>query len=235
MPLDLEEQEQLENLKSFWVNYGRWLAIGIVIALIGYGAYWFYQKNQISVALDAAQQYEELVAAASKSDFPAVLKKAQSLEQNFANTSYSAMAGLVAANLAYSIGDFEQANSQLQWVEEKAKSASFQSLARLRLIALLIDKKDEASISKASELLKKKVAPGYEALQHERQGDLWLVQNKNEDAKKEYLQAWEILDLQKAKQSGLKELDAMTKEMEKRNPGENQRLLKVKIDSLGGF
>jgi len=235
MPLDLEEQEQLDNLKSFWINYGRWLAVGILIALIGYGAYWFYQKNQQNVALDASQQYEELVAAATKSDFPLVLKKAQNLEQNFANTSYSAMAGLVAANLAYSIGDFEQASSQLKWVEEKAKSESFQSLARLRLIALLIDQKDESSIAKATELLKKKIAPGYEALQHERQGDLWLVQNKNEEAKKEYLQSWEILDLQKAKQSGLKELDAMTKEMEKRNPGENQRLLKVKIDSLGGF
>jgi predicted negative regulator of RcsB-dependent stress response len=235
MPLDLEEQEQLENLKSFWVNYGRWLAIGILIAIIGYGAYWFYNKNQTSVALDASQQYEELVAAATKSDFPLVLKKAQNLEQNFSNTTYSAMAGLVAANLAYSIGDFEQASSQLKWVEEKAKSESFQSLARLRLVALLIDQKDESSIAKANELLKKKIAPGYEALQHERQGDLWLVQNKNEEAKKEYLQAWEILDLQKAKQSGLKELDSMTKEMEKRNPGENQRLLKVKIDSLGGF
>jgi predicted negative regulator of RcsB-dependent stress response len=99
----------------------------------------------------------------------------------------------------------------------------------------LIDQKDETSITKASGLLKKKVAPGYESLQHERQGDLWLVKGKNEDAKKEYLQAWEILDLQKAKQSGLKELDGVTKEMEKRNPGENQRLLKVKIDSLGGF
>jgi predicted negative regulator of RcsB-dependent stress response len=235
MPLDLEEQEQLENLKSFWVNYGRWLAIGILIAIIGYGAYWFYNKNQTSVALDASQQYEEIVAAATKSDFPLVLKKAQNLEQNFSNTTYSAMAGLVAANLAYSIGDFEQASSQLKWVEEKAKSESFQSLARLRLVALLIDQKDESSIAKANELLKKKIAPGYEALQHERQGDLWLVQNKNEEAKKEYLQAWEILDLQKAKQSGLKELDSMTKEMEKRNPGENQRLLKVKIDSLGGF
>ena len=235
MPLDLEEQEQLENLKSFWVNYGRWLAIGIVIALVGYAAFWFYQKHQENVALDASAQYEELVVAATKSDFPLVLKKAQNLEQNFANTTYSAMAGLVAANLAYSIGDFEQASSQLQWVEDKAKSASFQSLARLRLIALLIDQKDETSITKASGLLKKKVAPGYESLQHERQGDLWLVQGKNEDAKKEYLQAWEILDLQKAKQSGLKELDGVTKEMEKRNPGENQRLLKVKIDSLGGF
>lgn len=235
MHLDLEEQEQLANLKSFWINYGRWLAVGILIALIGYGVYWVYQKHQVSVALEASQQYEELVLAATKSDFPGVLKKAQGLEQNFAQTTYSAMAGLIAANLAYSIGDIEQASTQLRWVEEKAKSSSFQSLARLRLVAILIDQKDDASIGKASELLKKKVAPGYEALAAERQGDLLLVQNKADEAKKAYLQSWELLDAQKAKQAGLKELDAMTKEMEKRNPGESQRLLKVKIDSLGGF
>jgi predicted negative regulator of RcsB-dependent stress response len=235
MHLDLEEQEQLANLKSFWLNYGRWLAVGILIALIGYGAYWMYQKHQASVSLEASMQYEELILAATKSDFPEVLKKAQNLEQNYAQTTYSGMAGLVAANLAYSVGDIEQASSQLRWVEEKAKSESFQSLARLRLVAILIDQKDDASIVKASELLKKKVAPGYEALAQERQGDLFLVQNKTEEAKKAYLQGWDLLDTQKAKQAGLKELDSMTKEMEKRNPSESQRLLKVKIDSLGGF
>jgi predicted negative regulator of RcsB-dependent stress response len=235
MHLDLEEQEQLASLKSFWLNYGRWLAVGILIAVIGYGIYWFYQKHQQSVALEASLQYEELVLAATKSDFPEVLKKAQYLEQNYAQTTYSALAGLVAANLAFTVGDIEQTSSQLRWVEEKAKSASFQSLARLRLVALLIDQKDKGSITMASELLKKKMAPGYEALASEREGDLYLAQNKIDEAKKAYLQSWELLDSQKAKQAGLKELDTMTKEMEKRNPGENQRLLKVKIDSLGGF
>jgi hypothetical protein len=61
------------------------------------------------------------------------------------------------------------------------------------------------------------------------------LQNKPDEAKKLYLQAWELIDTQKAKQSGMKELDPMAKEFEKRNPGEGQRLLKIKIDSLGGF
>jgi predicted negative regulator of RcsB-dependent stress response len=82
MPLDLEEQEQLANLKAFWVNYGRWLSLGILIALIGYSAFRFYQKYQENISLDAAKEYEELIVASSKSDFPLVVKKAEEIERN---------------------------------------------------------------------------------------------------------------------------------------------------------
>jgi predicted negative regulator of RcsB-dependent stress response len=51
------------------------------------------------------------------------------------------MAGLVTANIAYSINDIEKAKAQLQWVEEKSTSKSLQTLARLRLAALLMDQK----------------------------------------------------------------------------------------------
>ena len=64
----------------------------------------------------------------------------------------------------------------------------------------------------------------------------WLyVQDKNPEAKKHYIQAWDVMALQRAKQAGLKEVDPMMKDLERRNPAENQRLLKAKIDSLGGF
>lgn len=235
MPLDLEEQEQLANLKAFWVNYGRWLALGILIAFIGYGVYWFYLNQQKSRANEASMHYSELITAAAKSDLPAVIKETEELQQNFSSTAYAAMAGLVAANLAFSINDVPLTIKQLEWVENRAKSDSFQSLARLRLATLMMDQKDEASINKAQDLLKMKVATGYEALQFEKQGDLYLIQNKLDEAKKSYIEAWNFLDQQKAKQAGLKELDPMTKELTKRNPSDDQRLLKVKIDSLGGF
>ena len=235
MALDLQEQEQLADLKSFWMSYGRWLAIGLLISLIGYGLYWFYVRYQNNVAVEASLQYEELLKAAVKSDLPAVVKKAEELQKNYAGTAYAGMAGLLAANLAYSTNDIEGASAQLKWVEEKSNSASFQSLARIRLATLLMDQKEATSITKAQELLNKKVAPGYEALQLERQGDLMLIQDKTDEAKKAYLKAWEVIDQQKAKQAGVKELDVMAKETGKRNPSENQRLLKVKIDSLGGF
>ena len=37
MRLDLEEQEQLADLKAFWINYGRWILLGLVVVLFLYG------------------------------------------------------------------------------------------------------------------------------------------------------------------------------------------------------
>ena len=39
MPLDLEEQEQLDQLKAFWQKYRNLITSVVVIALFAYAAY----------------------------------------------------------------------------------------------------------------------------------------------------------------------------------------------------
>ena len=46
--LDLEEQEQLEDLKAFWKQYGNlitWIAIVVLAALAGWNAYQYWQRS----------------------------------------------------------------------------------------------------------------------------------------------------------------------------------------------
>jgi predicted negative regulator of RcsB-dependent stress response len=68
MPLDLEEQEQLDQLKAFWQKY-RNLITGVVTAvLFAYAGYSAYQWWQTSQAAAASQLYETMVTAINKGD-----------------------------------------------------------------------------------------------------------------------------------------------------------------------
>jgi len=235
MDLDLEEQEQLAKLKAFWQDYGRWLLIGVVIAVIGSAIYWGYQSYQTKQALEASKQYEVLLEQTAKNDLPSVLSTSKKIQQENGKTAYAGMAGLLAANLAYSVNDLEATMEQLKWVANSASSESFQTIAKLRLSSIYIDQKTPEGLSQADQLLNSKMAVGFEALKLERRGDWFWAQDKTEDAKKSYIAAWNVLTDERMKTTGLKEIDPALKKLQQQNPGPDQRLLKVKIDSLGGF
>lgn len=235
MALDLEEQEQLATLKDWWVNYGRWIAVALAVLLLAFVGYRMYGNYQTKVAGQAADIYNELINSAAAKDLPTVLKTTENLQANYGSTAYASMAGLLAANLANAVGDRAGAIKQLGWVEDKAVSEGLENMARSRLVTLLLDAGDDASLAKADTLLKKSPASGFEALQLERRGDWYLVKNQPKEALSSYKDAWEAASKARAKTFGQKELDPTMRELEKRNPDEAQRLLKVKIDSLGGF
>ena len=71
-------------------------------------------------------------------------------------------------------------------------------------------------MSEADQLLKTKPVNGFEALWLERRGDWYLTQQKISEARSSYQEAWKIL--------------LNNKEF----PEEAKRLLKVKLDVVGG-
>jgi len=99
----------------------------------------------------------------------------------------------------------------------------------------LIDQKTPEGLAQADTLLNSKVAIGFEALKFEKRGDWYWAQDKTDDAKKSYIAAWNILAEERNKGADKKELDPALKKLQEQNPGPDQTLLKVKIDSLGGF
>lgn len=233
--MDLEEQEQLAKLRAFWQDYGRWIATGVALALIAFGGYWGYSKYQNQQSAKASVQYETLLGQLEKNDLPAVLATAKKLQLDFPKTAYAGMSGLLAANLAHSVQDKEATLAQLLWVANSAQSESFQAIAKLRLILVLIDQKTPESLAQADQLLGTPFAAGFAALKLERRGDWHWAQDQTDLARKSYLAAWNILTDEKLKELGKKDLDPALKKIQQQNPGPDQRLLKVKIDSLGGF
>ena len=217
MALDLEEQENLANLKSFWARYGNYIIGVITVALLvysGMSAWKWYQRDQ---AADAGKLYETLINSISKNEKDKTYLAAEDLQKKYGGTSYAAMGSLVAAKVAMDSNDASKAQSYLKWTANQASDDSFRALAQLRLLGILIDQGTEATLKEADQLLKEKAVKGYEPLWIERRGDWYLVQTKIPEARTEYLKAMKAMQSDKA------------------FPEDARGLLKVKIDAVGGM
>jgi predicted negative regulator of RcsB-dependent stress response len=216
MPLDLEEQEQLDQFKAFWQKYRNIITGVLTAALFAYAAYSGYPWWRNSQAAEASKLYETMVAAIAKGDKDLTLRAANDLQKDFARTPYAAMSSLVAARIASDAGDSAKAIDYLRWASKNASNDGYLALAKLRLVSQLIEQGGEKDLAEADQILKEKPIQGFDALWLERRGDWYLAQKKNAEAKASYQDAWKKLD------------------QAKEFPEEARRLLKVKLDAVGG-
>ncbi|QWE05798.1 tetratricopeptide repeat protein [Polynucleobacter sp. JS-JIR-5-A7] len=217
MPLDLEEQEQLDQLKAFWQKYRNLITGVVTVALFAYAAYSGYQWWRNSQALEASKLYETMVGAITKGDKDQTLRAADDLQKDYARTPYAPMSSLIAARIAADAGDHAKALDYLRWAAKNASNDGYLALAKLRLVSQLIEQGSEKDFAEADQILKDKPVAGFEALWLERRGDWYLAQKKNAEAKASYQDAWKALD------------------QAKEFPEEARRLLKVKLDAVGGI
>jgi predicted negative regulator of RcsB-dependent stress response len=216
MPLDLEEQEQLDQFKAFWQKYRNLITGLVTVALFAYAAYSGYQWWRNSQAAAASQLYETMLGAIIKGDKDQTLLAADDLQKQFSRTPYAAMSSLVAAKIASDAGDTSKAMGYLRWAAKNASNDGYLALAKLRLVSQLIEQGEEKDFAEADGILKEKPVSGFEALWLERRGDWYLAQKKTSEARTSYEAAWMQLN--------------QTKKLSE----EARRLLKVKLDAVGG-
>ena len=216
MPLDLQEQEQIDQLRDFWQKYRNLIAGVLTVVLFAYAAYSGYQWWRASQAASASQLYETMVTAINKGDKDETLRAADDLQKQFSSTPYAAMSGLVAAKIASDAGDTAKAMDYLRWAAKNSSDQGYLALAKLRLAAQLIEQGSEKDLAEADAILKEKPVAGFEALWLERRGDWYLAQKNTADARQSYEAAWKQLN------------------QAKEFPEEARRLLKVKLDAVGG-
>ena len=183
---DLEEQEQLDEIKTWWKQYGNlvtWIALAVAVGLAGWQAWNWWQRNQ---AAQAAGLYGALQVAAMKGDSKQVRDASGELIEKYPGTAYAGLAALMAAKVQAETGDAKTAKAQLGWAGEKAADAGVRDLARMRLAALLADEKayDEAMKQLAAE-----PTVAMAARYQELRGDVLLAQGKAGEAKTAYATA----------------------------------------------
>ena len=181
--LDLEEQEQLAELKAWWRQYGNLVLLTIIaasIAVAGWGGWRWHQRNQ---AAQASALYGALSKAARAGDAKALRDAGGALTEDFPRTLYASMGAMLATRFHADRGELKSAKAQLQWVMEHSPSEDFRELARLRLGALLLDEK---AYDEALKLLEAKPLGAYEAQFAALRGDLLLAKNQPAEAKAAY-------------------------------------------------
>ena len=221
---DLEEQEQLAEVKAWWKQYGN-LLINILTAAAVIAAAWqgwnWYQRKQTG---EAAAVYGVLQKAVQESNLQAVKQTSGELLEKYPRSSYAPMGALNAAKVMADNGDAKTARLQLAWVVDKGKN-EVRELARLRLAALMIDDKE---FDQALKQLEAKPVAGFEARFADARGDVLRAQGKASEAVTAYRAAIEAL--QTAEKTGR---DSMQNWQQQSN-AVFRELLQQKIDALGG-
>ena len=195
MALDLEEQEQVAELKAWWRQHGRLITAVIVAAALGFSGWqgWrIYQQNQ---AANAAGLYDTLARAAEAGDAKAMRDAGGTLIETYPRTLYASMGALTAARFHFDRSDLKSAKVQLQWVVDNTPSVELRDLARLRLAAVLLDEK---GYDEALKLLNTQHAPAFEAQYAAMRGDVLVAKNQAADARAAYKLALEKVGKQDA-------------------------------------
>ncbi|MFT3665790.1 YfgM family protein [Piscinibacter sp.] len=189
--LDLEEQEQVAQLKAFWSQYGNLITWALTIVLAGFAAWngWtWWQRDQ---AVKAAAMFDELQKAADAGDAPKAAGIFNDLKERFGGTAFAQQGGLLTARVQFDKGQADAAQATLTWVADKASESEYRSVARLRLAGLLADQK---KYDEALKQLDGAASKEFEALVADRRGDILLAQGKTDEAKAAYRKAWDTMD-----------------------------------------
>src|SRR4051812_49123568 len=125
--LDLEEQEQLDQLKAFWKQYGNlltWALIAVLAAFAAWNAWNWWQRDQ---AVKAGAMFDELEAAAGAGDADRAAGIFADMKTRFPHTAFTQQGGLLAARTQFEKGKPDAALATLTWVSENAAEAEYQT------------------------------------------------------------------------------------------------------------
>jgi predicted negative regulator of RcsB-dependent stress response len=191
MALDLEEQEKLDELKSWWKQYGNLVVsvvVGAVLALGGWQGWRWYQARQ---AQQASVLFDALTRGVQGGDAKAVRDAAGALLESYPGTLYAAMGALSSARFHVERKDAKTARAQLTWAMENARSEEFRDLARLRLAGLLLDDKAH---DEALKLLEAAHGEAFDAQYGALRGDVLVAKGQVAEARTAYRAALEKAD-----------------------------------------
>ena len=189
--LDLEEQEQLDQIKHFWKQYGNAITWALIVVLAAFASWNFYNYWQRSQANQAAALFDEVERSIQSGDSAKIDRVFSDMKERFASTAYAQQSGLLAAGHYATTGKTDAAKSALVWVAEKSSDTGYQAVAKLRLAGILMDAKD---LEGAMSQLGGSFPAGFEALVSDRKGDILALQGSKAKAVEEYQKAYRLFD-----------------------------------------
>ena len=190
---DLEEQEQLDQLKHFWSKWGTPITGALIVVFGSFAAWNGYQYWQARQSTQAAALADAVTQAVEGQQLDRIGQALTDLKSDYAGTQQAAQAGLLAAKAYADAGQWDQAKETLTWVADKGSDNGLQSLARLRLATVLIEQKQPDDALKQ---LSASFPAEFTAVAADRRGDAYAQQDKKTEAVAEYEKAYKAFDSQ---------------------------------------
>lgn len=192
--LDLQEQEQIDQLKAFWNQYGNLITWTLTLTLAGFAAWNGWNWWQRQQATKASALYDELDRVAQTGDADRAGRVFADLKERFPRTLQAQQAALLAAKVQADKGQADAALAILAWVADSAGEEEYRAVARLRAAGLLMDKKQYDDALKQLDAVQQGPVREFDALVADRRGDVLAAQGKKAEATAAYLAAYKAMD-----------------------------------------
>ncbi|WP_398304921.1 YfgM family protein [Zoogloea sp.] len=187
---DLEEQEQISQIKGWWESYGTVVtAVAVVAALasVGWQGWNWYRGQQ---GAEASALYAVVQQAAVEHNAQKAREVTGAIIEKYSGTPYADLAALLSAKVQSDAGDLKNARVPLAWAAEKANDPALRNLARLRLATVLLDEK---AYDEALAQLQAPVDADLAARFADLKGDILVAQGKPAEARAAYKAAVDAL------------------------------------------
>lgn len=187
--LDLEEQEQIDQIKHFWSRWGNllmWLLTAVLTAYAAWNGWHWWQKRE---ATQAAVMFDSVEQAVKTKDMALLERALADMQNRYASATMTQHAALMAAQVFDEKSEAAKAQAALAWVSKHADDEGLAALALWRLAGLQMGAKDWAGAKDS--LTRRSVPAAFQSLFDERMGDLLALQAQAEPAKAAYLKSWQ--------------------------------------------
>ncbi|MFT7389461.1 MAG: putative negative regulator of RcsB-dependent stress response [Candidatus Endobugula sp.] len=190
----LTEQEQLQQLKNWWKENGVSMAAAILVGLIAYFGFQWWQNNQQQQVVQASALYSDLLESikadpvsgesVSEENKKTAYYIAEQLQTAYSDSLYAVNASLFAAKIAVEDGDIVSAEKALRWATDNSDGA-IKGIAALRLARIYVaqEKFDDALILVGNS------SAALQSLNAELRGDILLAKNDISGAQAAYQEA----------------------------------------------
>lgn len=184
--LDLHEQEQINTLKYFWRDWGKYIISVLAIAIIAYVSSVVWTSHAQNNANKAALVFDKLTAAVQAKDSITVYKLTDGLIAEYPKVEYTSMAAITAAKVAYDAKNLDKSSEYLNWVVNNSKDKGLVSIAILRVANVYID---QNQFDKALQSLMQNHEPSFDVLFYSKRGDLYVAKGDFTKARDAYKEA----------------------------------------------
>lgn len=172
------EEQQVEAIKRFWKENGLAIGIGVVLGIGGLYGWRYYNDTQIAAQESASKSYSNVISTLSADN----TAQAEAFIEN-SDTGYSVLVALQLAKLAVDSNDLASAAKHLNHVATHANDAAIKSVANIRLARV---QNAQGEYAEALETLTLVSEDSFKAQVAEIQGDVYVNQQKIEQAKAAY-------------------------------------------------
>ncbi len=177
------EEQQLEEIKKWWKEYGRTVLLGVVLGLSGIGGWSLWRSHTNTQAETASALYQRLLGTAASANTESAIAQSDALIAQFPDSNYASLGALVGAQGAYKHQDRQTAKRLLEWASGHSAVLEVQVIATLRLARILTD---EGQHEDALQQLDAVSNESFSNLRNELRGDVLRAQGDHPGARSAY-------------------------------------------------